>query len=273
MTGRKNSPPGLTALVLAASRQGVDDPVARIQNKSHKCLVEVDGIPMIERVIGTLIESGNFSRVLVSIENEVVLGELVTVREWLQQGVIEIVPSAGNLGDSLINLAENDSGLLPMVITTADNALHNVELVNDFVAEFTGCDADVVMAVTDEVTVLKDYPDAGIGFFRFSDGGYSFCNLFGIHTKRGLGAARVFRTGGQFRKHPMRILEVFGIVPLVLYKLRLVSLSSCFELIGKKLGISINKILLQYPFGPIDIDNLNSYSLTETTLRKRKQVT
>ena len=48
----------LTALVLAASRQGIDDPVARLQNKSHKCLVAVDGIAMIERVIQTLQRTG-----------------------------------------------------------------------------------------------------------------------------------------------------------------------------------------------------------------------
>ena len=40
----------LTALVMAASRQGVDDPVAMLQDKSHKCLVEIDGIAMIDDV-------------------------------------------------------------------------------------------------------------------------------------------------------------------------------------------------------------------------------
>ena len=33
----------LSCLVMAASRRGVDDPVARIQGLSHKCLVTLDG--------------------------------------------------------------------------------------------------------------------------------------------------------------------------------------------------------------------------------------
>ncbi|MEE4331590.1 MAG: hypothetical protein V2J10_12040 [Wenzhouxiangella sp.] len=39
--------PGLTALVLAASRKGVEDPVAREAGTTHKCLAEVDGKAMI----------------------------------------------------------------------------------------------------------------------------------------------------------------------------------------------------------------------------------
>jgi choline kinase len=54
MTSGETSFGPLTALVLAASRQGFDDPVAKLQNKSHKCLVNIDGIAMIERVVQTL---------------------------------------------------------------------------------------------------------------------------------------------------------------------------------------------------------------------------
>ena len=32
-----------TALILAASRKGKEDEVAKLQGVSHKCLVEVDG--------------------------------------------------------------------------------------------------------------------------------------------------------------------------------------------------------------------------------------
>ena len=47
--------------MLAASRKGINDEVAKLQNKSHKCIVELNGIPMIERVINTLIKSNEFN--------------------------------------------------------------------------------------------------------------------------------------------------------------------------------------------------------------------
>lgn len=260
----------MTALVLAASRKGYDDPVARLQNKSHKCLVTIDGIPMIERVLQTLIDSKCFARILVSIEDESILSGLPSTRQWLDEKSIELVSSAENLGDSLIKLVKNKDAVLPMVITTGDNALHTADLVKNFVTAFENSSAEVAIAVTDEETVLADYPGAGIGFFRFRDGGYSFCNLFGVRSAAGLKAARIFRSGGQFRKRPWRILQVFGVLTLLLYKLRLISLERSFRLIGKKLGITIEKILLPYSFGPIDVDNHNSYKICENTLKSRR---
>ena len=48
----------VTALVLAASRRGSDDPVAALVGESHKCLVKIAGKPMLERVVQALLDSG-----------------------------------------------------------------------------------------------------------------------------------------------------------------------------------------------------------------------
>ncbi len=47
------SPDGLTALVLAGSRAGRADPMARNAGLSHKALLPVGGRTMIDRVLGT----------------------------------------------------------------------------------------------------------------------------------------------------------------------------------------------------------------------------
>ncbi len=265
-----SSPVPLTALVLAASRQGVEDPVAKLQNKSHKCLVEIGGTPMLEIVIQALMDAQRFSRILVSIENADVLSGLSRTGEWLEQGQVELVASADTLADSLIELHQRDPGLLPLVITTADNALHTPELIRDFVDAFLGSEADVSIGATPEAEVLKDYANEGFKFFRFRDGGYSFCNLFGIRSQGGVDAVNIFRSGGQFRKKPWRILKVFGVLPLILYKFQLTSFPGIFSSIGRKLGIRLEPVLLNYPFGPIDVDNANSYRLTDETLKRRQ---
>lgn len=261
---------GLTALVLAASRQGIDDPVARLQNKSHKCLVTIDGIAMIERVVQTLLDSECFERILISIEDERVLHDLSSARRWLRAGTIEFVPSAGNLADSLVSITKAVNQPLPLVITTADNALHTPELIRYFVAAFARGTGDAAVAVTRENTVLDEYPDGEFGFFRFRDGGYSFCNLFGVNHSRGIDAAKIFRTGGQFRKRPWRILKVFGVLPLILYKWRLLKLASFTRRITRNLGITVDLVLLPYPFGPIDVDNPKTFEFSERVLRERR---
>lgn len=262
---------GLTALVLAASRQGFDDPVARLQNKSHKCLVTIDGIAMIERVIQTLLDSECFERIFISIEDEQVLQDLASVRRWLEEGTVKVVPSAVNLADSLISLTKIVSQPLPLVITTADNALHTPELVRDFVSAFALGKGDAAVAVASESTVLAEYPEGEFGFFRFRDGGYSFCNLFGVRQAVALDAAKIFRTGGQFRKHPWRMLRVFGVLPLIIYKWRLLKLDSFTLRITRNLGITLDLVQLPYAFGPIDVDNPKTFEFSERTLRERRE--
>jgi len=264
-------PSKMTVLVMAAGRRGMADPVAALQGKSHKCLVEIDGIAMIERLLKALIDSECFRQILISVENEDILRQLESTRIWLENGTIRVVPSAESFAGSLARLSESIDQLLPLVITTADNALHTPELIRDFVSTFAGLNGDVAVAVTRERTVTSTYPDEKFGFFRFRDGGYSFCNLYGIRTRKGLNAAAIFRTGGQFRKRPWRILRIFGLIPLVLYKWRLVSLAGVLSRIGRKLGMQIDCIVLPYAFAPIDVDSPESFVFCERVLAERRK--
>ncbi len=272
MSSSDNSSPALTALVLAASRQGLDDPVARLQNKSHKCLVTVDGIAMIERVVQTLLDSKCFKHILISIESEKVLAALPATRRWLEDGTIKVIASSGNLADSLVNVSKMSEQPLPLVITTADNALHTAELVCDFVAGFERGSTDVAVALTRESTVRAAYPDGEFGFFQFRDGGYSFCNLYAVRTAAGIESAKIFRTGGQFRKRPWRILRIFGVLPLILYKWRLLNLDNFIQRIAARLGITVDTVILPYAFAPIDVDNPKTFAFSERILRERRDL-
>lgn len=270
MTSAEAGRASMTALVLAASRRGGDDPVASLRGMSHKCLVEVDGVAMIERVVAALLDSGCFRRVLVSIENAAVLRDVDACRRWLDEDVIEVVPSADNMADSVLRLADDIDDLLPLVVTTADNALHTPDLLRDFVSALAQADADAVAAVTREETVRAVYPNDSFGFFRFRDGGYSFCNLFGVRAARALEAAKIFRSGGQFRKRPWRILTVFGPVNLLLFRFKLTTLSGCFARVSRKLGVDIDTIELPYAYAPIDVDNPRTLEMSERILRERR---
>ncbi len=259
-----------TALVLAAGRGDRPDPVAQVQNKSHKCLVEVAGIAMIERVVGTLLNTGLFGKVLISIEARDVLDGLPRMPGWLAEGLVEVLPSAESLTDSVLMLADDPGLRWPLLITTADNVLHTPELVKGFVAQVGAADSEVSIGVTAEATVLAEYPQEGIGFFQFRDGGYSFCNLFAVHSPAGLEAARVFRGGGQFRKKPWRIVAVFGWLNLLAYRFRLSTLEASFRRIGRRLGVAVEVVQVPYAFAPIDVDNPRTLALSQRILAARE---
>ena len=261
---------GLNALVLAAGRRGAADSVARMQGKSHKCFVEIAGEVMLERVIRTLIESGCIRRIFVSIESEELLRSTPRLAAWFDAGTIGFIESRATLADSVLALGDEVPDATPLVITTGDNALHTPELIRDFVAGFERSRAEVVVAFTREETVRAQYPEVGLAYHRLRDGGYSACNLYAFRSPRAFQSAEVFRSGGQFGKRHWRILKSFGVLPFLLYKLRLATGPQLIARIARNLGVSIEIVILDYPFGPIDVDNPAFFAISERILKERE---
>lgn len=258
-------------LVMAASRRGVDDPVAKLQGKSHKCLVELDGQVMLERVLETLIDSGCFGKIHVSVDDESILRATPAMQAWADEGRVICVAARGNLADSVLAAADVIEDSLPLIITTGDNALHTPELIRDFMQAFWASDEDAAVAFTRDDVVLRDYPNSGLAFHQLKDGGFSSCNLYGLRRAKALSAVKIFEGGGQFGKRHMRILKAFGVLPFIIYKLKLSDMRGLINAIGRKLGVSIDPIMLEYPFGPIDVDHKHSFDITEATLIKRRE--
>ncbi|GAA0279919.1 hypothetical protein GCM10009127_21290 [Alteraurantiacibacter aestuarii] len=249
----------------------MDDPVARLQNKSHKCLVELDGQVMLERVLEALIDSGCFGTVHVSVDDASILRATPVMQAWADEGRVVPVAARGNLADSVLAAAEEIPDPLPLIITTGDNALHTPELIRDFMQAFWEGDEDAAVAFTSDDVVLRDYPNSGLAFHQMKDGGFSSCNLYGLRRAKALTAVKIFEGGGQFGKRHMRILKAFGLWPFIIYKLKLSDMRGLVNAIGRKLGVSIAPVMLEYPFGPIDVDHKHSFDITEATLIKRRE--
>ncbi len=259
---------GVNVLVLAASRSGAADSVARLQNKSNKCLVEIAGRPMIEIVVGAILATGLSRKIYISIEPGVLPGGLPQMAKWLAQDVVRLVPSRDNLAASVLAVAQGE-GMLPLVVTTGDNALHGPEIVADFISQFLAGSGDVAVGLTEEMDVVGEFPESGLFWHRMKDGNYSACNLYGLRNPRALKAVGVFVGGGQFGKRHWRILKAFGVMPFVYYKLRLMAAAQLMRRIGKNLGVTIDTVMLPYAGGPIDVDNPASFAMTEKALRAR----
>jgi GTP:adenosylcobinamide-phosphate guanylyltransferase len=259
-----------TALVLAASRRGAQDPVAQIQNLSHKCLVKLNGVPMVERVINALRGGKQIERIFVSIENPDILRTVPTLAAMLDKGEIVAVKSEGNLAQSIYAAAAEIPDPYPLVISTADNALHTPEMMDYFCDEVATADADVLVAMTRAQLILDKYPGGQRAFHRLKDEAYSSCNLYCLKTERGVKAAEAFATGGQFGKRPKRIIGAFGIWAFILYKLRLVTLDGVMRQISRAMGVIVKASRMPWAEGPIDVDNAKDYALVTSILEARE---
>jgi len=260
-----------SALVMAARRPGVLDPLAVAAGVTHKCMIPIYGKVMLERVVEALIASDSIKHVYICIDEPEVMRTSKKLIEWLETGIVTTVPVGRNFSDSVLTAAENiPDDNWPLLISTADNALHTPEINRDFINGAEASGADVAFGITREEVVTATLPEAVKAFHRVKDGGFSSCNLYALRNRRAIKTAEVFRGGGQFGKHHWQVFKTFGLLSFILYKFRLVTIEEIARRIGKSFGASVAPVFLPYDFGPIDVDDQNSFDLSEKLLKQRE---
>ncbi|MFA7588008.1 MAG: hypothetical protein WCY11_17760 [Novosphingobium sp.] len=132
-------------------------------------------------------------------------------------------------------------------------------------------DHDVAIAMSPRESVLAAHAEGQRRFYRFRDGDYSNCNLYGIASSHALGAAEIFRGGGQFAKKASRIVDAFGLMNLLLLRLRLVSLSRGLRRISGRIGLSLAPVILTDGTQAIDVDNDRTYAVVNDLIRQRSR--
>lgn len=255
------------ALVLAASR-GSLDPLAQAGGVSHKCFIDIAGQPMLRRVVAAVLGSGRIGRTIVAIEEESIEEARAILAGLPGAEAITYVASRDNIATSVAAVATAE--MLPLVITTGDNALHTAEMVRFFCDALDGVEADAALGLTPASYVLEKYPEGNRAFHRFRDGAFSSCNLYALLTPRGIEGARVFRGGGQFGKKPKRLIGAFGLFAFLLYKSRLFGLQTVLNALSRAVGVRTKPVLMPFAEGPIDVDRQVDWDLANRIVAARE---
>lgn len=267
-TGSGNG--SVKVLVLAASRAGPEDAVAALQGVSHKCLVEIDGEIMLQRVVREIAASRHVSEIHVSIESEDILRQIPLVSQMMDEGRVHFIPAGPNLFESVLGAASAIADPYPLVVSTGDNALHTTEMFDHFCDAILGEKLDGAVAMTPAATILEAYPDGKRAFHELKDGGWSSCNLYALMTPEAVKAAKVFETGGQFGKRPMRILKAFGLPFMIMYKFRLATIQGLADYLSRRWKLDMKIVSMPFADAPIDVDNPGDFSRTDKILRARR---
>ena len=262
-----------TALVLAASRGNLD-PLALAGGVSHKCFIDIGGVPMLRRVVEAVAGSERFARIVIAIEEEAMAEAKEILAPIAGADDFRYVASRDNIATSVTAVAEAHPDALPLVITTGDNALHTAEMVAFF------CDAlaplerggyDGALGLTPARYILEKYPEGNRAFHRFSDGQFSSCNIYALLTRRAVeNGPKVFRSGGQFGKKPKRLIGAFGVVAFLVYKSRLFSLPVFLRFVSRAIGLRTAPVLMPFAEGPIDVDRMQDWELANRIVAARE---
>lgn len=265
MGGRKDG--RATALVLAGKRDGATDPLALEAGVTHKCLVPVAGQPMLIHVIDALAASDRIGEIRVAIEDPAVLEGLAQLRGLIATGRLVAVAARPNLVDSV--LAAADGAAFPLLITTADNVLLTPPAVAEMLEGCKAQGADAAVAFTRRESVLAAHPEGQRKFYRFAEDSYSNCNTYWLKDRAALAAAETFRSGGQFVKHPLRIVGAFGLLNLIRFRFGLGTLAATFARFSRRFRMTIAPVILSDGAVAIDVDNARTRGVAADVLEQR----
>lgn len=246
--------PPYTALVLAGTRPA-GDPLADYAGVSHKALIEIDGVPMLLRVLQALAGSAAVARIVVAIDRADVLAGFPDVGK-----PVVVVPAASGPSASVGAVLEHEGA--PLLVTTADHALLQSAWVDEFVAA-TALDgqADAFAGLARSEAVLAAAPGTTRTWLKFADGAFSGCNLFLLRSPASLGVVRLWQQLEADRKRPLAMLGRLGLGYVLRYRLGWLTLGQALARLGRLAGARVAPVLLGDGRAAIDVDKPDDLDL------------
>ncbi|MGD8327018.1 MAG: NTP transferase domain-containing protein [Sphingomonadales bacterium] len=252
-------------IILAGSRSN-SDPIAQMGGEPFKALVKVAGVPMLERVVRTLFSLDGLSRISILLQDDEPL-QSRPEWHWLRQDErVHIIRSRGSASQALLDVMENGAAEWPTFITTADNVMLTPSIARQFIQGAVEGETEFAFATVREHEVRAAVPDTKRTYWKFADGGFATCNLFALTGPQSLEALRLWRMVEQDRKKVWKIVAAFGILPLIGYRLGLLSFGGGLARASKKLDVKVKAVALDDARACIDVDKPEDFVLTERLL-------
>jgi CTP:molybdopterin cytidylyltransferase MocA len=258
--------PRWNVLILAAGR-GPHDPMAKAFGVTHKCLIEIAGRPMLERVVETLTASPDVASISISIERRELLDEA------LGPGSrdVRFIASAESAARSALAAVPEDA-LFPWLITTGDHPLLTPEMLEYFLAEAAKPGVDLCAGLAREETIVARFPEARRTYLRFGADRVSGCNLFALNSPAARKALAFWHDLEKVRKKPWRLIGAFGPMALLRFLSGTLTLDSAFALASRRLDLVARPVLMPFAEAAVDVDKPDDKQLAEKILRERQSL-
>jgi len=258
---------GPRCAVVLAGRRSADDPLALAAGAPHRALLDIEGEPMLLRVVKRLLARPALERVLINIDAPELLDEIPEFVALRDRGRVETIQSTESPSRSVLESLDH-AGLEegPVLVTTADHALLDDAMLNAFFAKSSATDSDLTLALVPRTTIRARFPEARRTYLPFRDEAYSGANLFFFRTPEARKAALFWRRIESQRKHPWRIARAFGVANLILFLLRRLDLSAALARASRVVGAKVVAIPLEIAEAAVDVDKIEDLELVRRIL-------
>jgi GTP:adenosylcobinamide-phosphate guanylyltransferase len=250
-----------TAVVLAGSRPG-RDPFAEQFGTDLKPVIPIAGEPMVRRPVRALLDSPAVARIIVVSQSP------ERIAAALQEDArIDLRESQGTIAETIEKLILDRVADFPLLVTTADHALLDPEMIAELIAGAAG--ADVAIGVVERRSLAARLPQSKRTWLAFRGGAYSGANLFALGSIKALAALEQWRSVEQDRKKGWRVLLALGPALLLGAALRLRTIDQSVAAMGRRLGMTARVVVLGNPLACVDVDKPVDHALVEAILAGR----
>ncbi len=255
----------MSAIVLAGDRTKADSLVSH-SPAGCKALIDIDGVPMVRRVLDALLQSRVVSNITLAGPEQHELATDSGLVSLLEQGSVGWRAPEASPSTSAYHAMQEVDPDQPVLLTTADHPLLTPEIVDAFGRQSLADDVDVAVGLAPHALVAEAYPGIKKTVLHFADGDFCGCNLFAFLTPEGRRAANFWRKIEQERKKPMLVIGLLGWLAVIRYRLGLLPLEDALAKLSKRLGLRIRAVILPYANAAIDVDSIADLMLVKGSL-------
>ncbi len=252
---------GITAIVLAGSRPG-KDMFADQHGTDLKALVPLAGKPLVRWPVEVLLDCTAIDRVRVLAQQPERIAAVLPADPRLT-----VESSGDSIAATLESLCFGPASDWPLLVTTADHALLDTAMIEEFCAGAVG--ADLAIGVVERAALRRRLPQSERSWIAFRGGAYSGANLFMLGSRKVLAALEMWRSVEQDRKKVARLLWALGPMAFLGAMLRLRTLQSTLSSIGRRLNITVCAVNLSDPLASVDVDKQADLDLVDALVRER----
>ncbi len=257
----------MTAIVLAGDRSKADSLIHHSE-ADCKALIDIDGTPMVRRVLAALSQSRVVQKVLLAGPQRDETATDAPLQEMIDSGEVGWREPESSPSTSAFNAMQSIDPEEPILLTTADHPLLTAEMVDAFGRQSLADDVDVTVGLAPYALVTEAYPGIKKTVLKFSDGEFCGCNLFAFLTPEGRRAASFWRKIEQERKKPLLVIGLLGWWTVIRYRLGMLPLEEALAKLSKRLGLRMRAVILPYANAAIDVDSIADLMLVKGSLEK-----
>lgn len=262
--------------VLAGERSGPSE-LSEAEGVPLKVLVDIDGVPMLRRVLEVTAAADPQAPHLVCGPDAAVRDELDWLRAPIAEGRLGWVPTAPSPSASAraLVMAAGEAGAEAVLLTTGDHPLLTLETLHAFRDAALATGADAVVGLADHGAVKAAFPHSRRTALRFADGFRCGCNLFLFRVPGAHGAGAVpvldfWRRVEVHRKQPQKILAELGPLFAVRYLAGRLRLDAAVARLAEITGARVAVVPVADPDAAVDVDNLEDLATVRDRFARRR---